>query len=264
MNTSTPAPALQSSRCVPAVAFLLFVSLLVTAKMDLGFYSLFPLILMAAGASTYLAHQKKCFRDILFYAGVRKTSWLNWVRRRAFFIWILSAIISLFFILSVSIYLLTVHPLVLVAIAFPQLAFLPVRKSISVIFQPHLKTRASAFFSNGFTVFLLWLAALAVMVGGKYLELRFFIAEIPLNTSDAMATYVIAKVNHAIPALQHIGRTMPMFELELLRARELAGGQIGDLILIYYLLPSTFAAFALTAVHAGILFAVQKLPLFST
>lgn len=43
-----------------------------------------------------------------------------------------------------------------------------------------------------------------------------------------------------------------MFELELARAHGMAEGWIRNLILVYFLLPSTIAAFSLPVLFAGI------------
>lgn len=232
--------------------FSIFVALLVLSKINLGYYGLLVSLAMALSATVYLFNQKKTFRDILFYSSVEEDSWLQWFRRRFIYLWVISFFLSCILILSISVHLITTHLLILFILAIPQFTFPQVRSFFYGLLTLQLKIRSRNCIINTLSVITLGTTTLMLMIGAKYLELMMFVERSVLPTSDSMATYVIEKVQHGIPLIQHLGRTLSMFELELLRARELSGGLMGDIILIYYLLPSTLAAFALPIIYAGI------------
>lgn len=255
-SITRPVPAKRGStvraKGIQIFAYVLFLTLLLLSKKDIGYYGLLVFGAMAAGIAVYLFKQYKILREIAFYSSVNDHSWLQWFRRRYFFLRLFTLIIGGFLTLTASVYITTIQLPVLIILAVPAFFYPQIRAFYDALLRLQLKSLSLNFISNAFAVFTVASLTLLLMIGLKYLELVAVVDQSVLLSSDSVATYVIQKVTHGVPLIQHLGRTLAMFELELLRARELSDGILGDVILLYFLLPSTLTAFAITYFHAGI------------
>lgn len=243
-----------------AVTMVLFVLTITLAKVDLSRHGLsegfaqavafIGLSLLSITVTSYIFEQSKTFRNIAFYSTIKPRSWLQWFRRRSLLILIVSVFLSLALTIAIQVYLLTVGTYTLVAMTVLQFWFPQLRSYANDILSPELKPGSRSFVRNALTVFFLSCATAILMICVKYWELQRMEPSV-LSTSDGMASHVIASVTHAFPLVQDLGRTLSMFELELLRAKTLADPTIGKCILIYCLLPSITAALALPRSYAG-------------
>ena len=255
-SSQHPPPAKRESiarnKAVQLLAYAFFITLLLLTKRDIGYYGLLVFAAMATGIAIYLFKQYRILREIAFFSSVKDHSWLQWFRRRYFFLRIFTLIIGGVLTLSASVYLTTIQLPVLIILAVPVFFFPQFRWFFEAFLRLQLKSLSLNFISNAFAVLTVASLTLLLMIGLKYLELVAVVDQSVLLSSDSVATYVIEKVSHGVPLIQHLGRTLAMFELELLRARELSDGILGDIILLYFLLPSTLTAFAITYFYAGI------------
>lgn len=232
-------------------AFLIFLTLCIAAKLDMGNFSVIPIVLMIIAGTYYLFHQKVLLRDIFFHANVKRSSGLHWLRRRHLFLYLVSILESSVLCIAIFIFAINAHMYALLTLAALQISFEPVRQTIAKSLEPHLKVKSKFFISNLFSIIICGSVTLVLMIAVKYYEFLHIDNHV-LASSNDMASYVIGKVNHGFTVFQHIARTLSMFELELLRAKQLSGGIIGNIILIYFLLPSSIAAFGLPIVCAGL------------
>jgi hypothetical protein len=241
------------------VAAVFFAALLLVATMDWGLVvNGAVMLLIAACIATYLFHQLRYSREILFYSHIREDSWLqNWRKRTA--LPLIFAIVSgILLAVSLQVFLLTVPWMILLCIIPLQWLFFPLRFYWMRKLNPHLKSRSKMLLANTLSVVVLGLLSLVGLIVGKWLDLHFFINRELLLIPDDMADYVIARIEYTPLLIQHLARTLLMFELELLRAYTHAEGWFGTLILLYFLLPSTLAAFTLPALHAGVSIACRS------
>lgn len=231
--------------------WLIFSGLVVISTIDLGWWVGIPLFMMGLSVFYYLFRQAMGFKNIFFYANVRDDS--SWQRFRigviipAFFA-LLGALVLPF---SLVVFLLTVHPVTLTLVLLLQLIFFPIRFFYRRLFVAHLKPHSRRVLVNFATVFSLGVVTTVALILAKWVEFRYLLGSDILNTADHMADYVEARVNHGVIYLQHLARTMQMFDLQLARAYWFAQGWVAHLILIYFLIPSTLAAFALPLIQGG-------------
>lgn len=233
-------------------AALIFFPLIVLSTLDVGRLNFLVLGLLAASAAVYLYHQGKGAREIFFYAHLEETSFLQKFRLSLFFLLVLSLATGIVLVVSLLVFLLTVHWVVLAVVLPLQFLFIPLRSRLLVRTQKHLKRHSRMVLANFLTVLLLGSTTVLLLIGAKWVEMRFFIPEFTLLTADNMVSHVTSRIEYSLAWVQHLARTLNMFELQLLRAHGFAEGWVAHLILIYFLLPSTLAAFALPVIHGGI------------
>jgi hypothetical protein len=224
----------------------------VLSTIDVGRLNFLVLGLLALSAAVYLFHQGRGAREIFFYANVEEGSCLQKYRLHLFFLLVLSLAAGMMLVVSLLIFLLTVHWVVLAVVLPVQLLFSPVRSWLLVRTRRHLKRHSRRIVANFLTVLLLGSLTVLFLIGAKWVEMQFFISQVTLLTADNMVNHVVSRVEYSMVWVQHLARTLTMFELQLLRAHGFAEGWVANLILIYFLLPSTLAAFALPVIHGGI------------
>jgi hypothetical protein len=233
-------------------AAVIFASLVILSTMNLGRLNWVVILLMGLAATVYLFNQGRGAREIFFRAHVRESSRLQ--KFRVGYLFVLLVAFGGGFTLAVSlvVFLLTVHWVVLAAVVAVQFFFVPVRARLLSWLHPHLKLNSQALLSNFLTVATLGATSVIVLIVAKWVEMKFFIPDAVIANVDFMAARVIARVSYDIIWVQHLARTLSMFELELLSAHRFAVGWVAQIILIYFLLPSTLAAFALPVIYAGL------------
>ncbi|MCC5788868.1 MAG: hypothetical protein JJT75_04485 [Opitutales bacterium] len=231
-----------------------FGGLLYFSKTDAGWFSLMAFVLMAVAATSYLFLQKKDFREIFFYATVREQSPLQFFRYRQLGLLLVAAVLGIFLVLSLSVFLLTVSWMVLATASLPLLLFPVLRRLYWRKLSPQFKTHSGLCLTNFLTTLTLGLLIMAFLMVGKWIELKFLLHDYHLATAGHMADYVIGKVEHSLLWLQHLGRTLNMLELQVLRIHQYAEGGAAHFLLFYFLLPSTLAAFAIPVIFSGIYF----------
>lgn len=231
---------------------VIFFSLVSLSALNMGRWNYLFIILMGLSVSGYLFFQGWAVKEILFRSHIRDDSTVQ--RFRAGFILVLVIALAAGFGLSLSllVFLLTVHGFVLLMVLAAQLLFVPVHAKVMRWVQPHLKYHTRVVVCNYLTVLVLGGLTLATLILAKLVQMHWFIDDLVLISSDNMASYVMDRVTYDIVWVQHLARTMDMFELQLLRAYEFADGWFALLMLIYFLLPSTMAAFTLPLVYGGI------------
>ena len=238
-------------------AWTIFLSLLFLAALDPGPLNGPVLGAMVLGAGAYLFRQQKEMKEIFFAAHIRPDSWLQFFRFRQLGLVLVALVSAAVLVLSLIVFLLTIHPSILFSVGL-LMGLLPLLRTffwnrLSRQFQD----RSGRFLTNLLTTLTLGVMSMVTMIAAKWVQLTVFISDFTLRDADHMADYVIHHVNHSILWLQHLGRTLVMFELHILRAHLYAEGWLGHALLGYFLLPSTLAAFALPVLFAGILFLCQ-------
>lgn len=235
-------------------ALLSYAGLLYLAKFDAGWFSLIALLLMTLASTSYLFGQKRDFKEVFFYAHIQDDSPLQFFRRRQVGLLLLSIVIAVFLTLSLSVFLLTVSWIILAVASLPLLLYPLVRRGFWRKLSPQFKTHSGWCLTNFLTTLTLGVLVMFLLIVGKWVELKFFIHEYHLATAGHMADYVISRIDHSLIWFQHLGRTLAMLELQILRIHQHAEGWAAHFLLFYFLLPSTFAAFAIPVLFSGMYF----------
>ncbi|MCH8475408.1 MAG: hypothetical protein LAT55_09295 [Opitutales bacterium] len=233
---------------------LSYSGLLYLSKTDAGWVSFLALLLMTIAAISYLFLQKKDFREIFFYATVRNESPLHFFRYRQVGLLLVAGVLGIFLVLSLTVILLTLSWNVLTVASLPLLLFPIMRGFYWRKLSPQFKAHSGLCLTNFLTTLTLGLLIMAFLMVGKWIELKLFLHDYHLATAGHMADYVIGNVEHSLLWLQHLGRTLNMMELQILRIHHYAEGWAAHFLLFYFLLPSTLAAFALPVIFSGIYF----------
>ena len=231
-----------------------YTGLLFFFKNDWGWLTAVAFLLLTFSAISYLYLQKRDFKAIFFYATVREDSFLQFFRNRQLGILLLSSLLGIFLVLSLSVFLLTVSWIVLAAASLPLLFFPSIRRFYWRKLSPQFKRQSGLCLTNFLTTLTLGLMIMILLMAGKWAELKFFIHDYHLATAGHMADYVIGKVEHSLLWFQHLGRTLTMLEMQILRIHQYAEGWAAHFLLFYFLLPSTLAAFTIPIVFSGMYF----------
>lgn len=219
---------------------------------NLGWLTGLSFLLLTMPAIAYLYLQKRDLKKIFFYASVREDSPLQFFRNRQLGIFLIASTLGAFLVLSLSVFLLTVSWVVLTIASLP-LVLLPfLRKYYGDKLSPLFKTTSGVCLTNFFTTLTLGLLIMVLLMAGKWVELKFFIHDHHLATAGQMASYVNDKVNHSLIWFQHLGRTLHMMDLQVLRIHQYAEGWAAHFLLFYFLLPSTLAAFTMPIIFSGL------------
>lgn len=246
---------LRSIDIIQVCAAVVFISLLALSSSHHGpLLALSVYLIIAAGISVYLYCQGREFKEIVFHTHIREGSWIQIFRRRQAGLFLVSLVAGLVLALSLSVFLLTVHWLTLASVVLVPLLFPGIRRFYWRKTGNHLKHRSRICVTNLLTTVTLGLVMMVAMIAAKWIQLHYFVGDFVLGASDHMANYVISQVNHGLIWFQHLGRTLAMFELELLRAQQMAYGWWGHALLIYFLLPSGVAALTLPIFYSGLYF----------
>ena len=260
-KTSVDNRNLRLMRCLSSipsahrVAGALFIPLILLAPFNKGvvFNSLIVL-LIAMAASYYVFQQLRYGKEIVFYSHVNEESRLQKFRNGIVMMIPIALAVGIILSLSLLVFLLTVPiPVLVVAIALP-LLFYRLRNLFLRRLKSDLKENSRQLLANSCTVITLGVAITLSMMVMKWIQLEFFTNHELLMIPDEMAEHVMGSINYEPVLIQYLARTMMMFELELLRASHFAEGWFGTIIMLYFLLPSTLAAFAMPTIYAGILF----------
>lgn len=258
LRTSSPAnvsgsPASAAAEAIPGIiVFTTFAALIFLGPLDKGAgANTSVLLLFTLGIATYCFVQGRHMRELLFCAHIQETSWLQRFRLSHVLLYLTAALTALFLAVALLLFLLTTPSVVLLFLLIAQLFFLPLRAKILQWTETHLKEHSRQFLSNFLTVAIFGFLNCLILIAAKWIELKFFMDPVLLRDSHLMAAYVNDQVNFSPLEVQHLARSVLMFELEMRRLHSLTDGLAASIIFFYMLVPATMAAFAVPILLAG-------------
>ncbi len=212
---------------------------------------LVPILAAMAGfIFVQVLHTRQLAKSFWLSTYLRPDSPIHKLVNRSYFLWVLSALITipLTFVTYVALYgygfweCFAIGIALLGAKSFQACALSPIDSNVASHLVELAKVRV--FFWIAILLILSGLATTSIIKG--------FGSDYSKTTADEMATTVIKEIKHPVRVVRHCTRVMRFSELQLLRIRDILGWPYGWCIYLFFLIPNAVPALGLVSLFAGL------------